>query len=183
MWRTRLLLEGGGVRVDASLFPVRPFDDWLGEALTESGFFAFERPGPDRPISSWFLVAAPRNPIFQAWWTELCRFWARPRRLVPGTPADPAACVSPAQAAESDETPYFWFHYLFQYLLETDPEFAARWNRCAKYPADDPHRLRFLFRDDPAPSESAITAALRSAPVHKLDWRATYPLELLEALA
>ena len=60
--------DDGGVWVDASVVPVKPLSQWLGDALTEAGFFAFERPGPDRPISSWFLAATPRNLIFREWW-------------------------------------------------------------------------------------------------------------------
>jgi hypothetical protein len=109
--RARLLLDNGGIWVDASVLPVQPLEVWLPKVVTESGLFAFERPGPCQPISSWFLAATPRNVIFCAWWNEIKRFWLKPRRLIDGTPADPVACVAPEAATKGDEYPYFWFIY------------------------------------------------------------------------
>jgi hypothetical protein len=180
--RIRLLHDTGGIWVDASLFPVKPLDEWLPEVLTEAGFFAFERPGPDRPISSWFLVATAENPILSAWWKEIKRFWCKPRQLVGGIPDDPAASVSPAHAAAAQKYPYFWLHYLFQYLLDTGPEFAALWHDCTKIPADPPHRLQTLFMNNAAPGEAEIRLAACAAPVQKLNWRVAYPIDVLVLL-
>ena len=180
--RTRLLLDKGGIWVDASLFPVKPLDDWLPDMLTEAGFFAFERPGPDRPISNWFLVATAENQILREWWKEIKRFWSKPRQLVNGIPNDPVACVSPEGAAATDKFPYFWHHYLFQYLLENRPEVAALWNDCIKFSADFPHRLQFLFMNNNHPVEAEIRQAADAAPVQKLNWRASYPLDVVASL-
>jgi len=181
--RARLLLDHGGIWVDASLFPVEPLDQWLDHMLTPSGFFAFERPGPDRPISTWFLVATPGNPIFHKWWGETTRFWSKPRRLVEGIPADPAGSVSPEVAAANEVYPYFWFHYLFAHLLKTDAEVEALWRNCVKCSARSPHQLQFLFARRGKPSEARIRKAAACAPVQKLNWRASYPLDVLDRLA
>jgi hypothetical protein len=180
--RARLLLDTGGIWVDATLFPMRPLDHWLHELVAETGFFAFERPGPDRPIASWFLVASRDNQIVRRWWTEIRRFWSRPRSLVPGVPADPLSCVSIEGASATSEFPYHWFHYLFQFVINADPQSGALWSRCIKSSAIPPHRLQFLFRDVPNPSKGQIEEAAASAPVQKLDWRVTYPLDILAAL-
>jgi len=179
--RARLLCDDGGVWVDASVVPLKPLSQWLDDALTEAGFFAFERPGPDRPISSWFLAATPQNLIFRAWWKQIERFWSKPRRLIQGIPADPVASVSPNGATEDDQFPYFWFHYLFQYLLESDMEFAETWNKCARMAAGPPHRLQALFANTPRPSVADIRSAASAAPMQKLTWRVSYPLDVLTA--
>lgn len=181
--RARLLQANGGIWVDASLFPVRPLDDWLPHVVTEAGFFAFERPGPDRPLSSWFLVNTPGHAILVRWWMEIERFWSQPRRLINGIPANPAHVVSPNGSAASGEFPYFWFHYLFQYLLDTDAEVAACWHACTKISAGGPHHLQFLFSQPNSPTEIDIKRALNVAPVQKLDWRRSYPLEVFARLA
>ncbi len=179
--RVRLLRDNGGVWVDLTVLPVKPLSKWLDDALTEAGFFAFERPGPDRPISNWFLAATPRNLIFREWWKQIERFWSKARRLIGGIPADPVASVSPNGASESDQFPYFWSHYLFQYLLESHAEFAETWNRCARMDAALPHRLQALFANTPRPSVADIRSAASAAPMQKLTWRVSYPLDVLTA--
>jgi Capsular polysaccharide synthesis protein len=180
--RTRLLRDNGGVWVDASVFPVKPLSHWLDDAITEAGFFAFERPGWDRPISNWFLAATPRNLIVREWCKETERFWSNPRRrLKKGIPADPVASVSSNGPANSNQFPYFWHHYLFQYLLESNIEFAETWNRCARMDAGPPHRLQALFSNTPNPSVADIRSAASVAPMQKLNWRVSYPLDVLAA--
>ncbi len=174
--RAKLLLDHGGIWVDASLYPVKPLDEWLPTVLTNVGFFAFERPGPDRPISSWFLVSTPNHLIFQELWKEIIRFWSMPRQLIEGIPLSPVASVSPEGPATF---PYFWFHYLFDYLLNTNQEIASLWDGCIKYSADRPHALQLLLGRKSSPPRTEVEEALASAPVQKLNWRDLYPLDIL----
>lgn len=97
-----------------------------------------------------------------------------------GIPDDAVACVSPEGAA--NDYPYFWLHYLFQYLLDTDPQIADLWRGCVKISADPPHRLQRLFLDNAQPERADLERAASSAPVQKLNWRASYPLGLLASL-
>jgi hypothetical protein len=180
--RTRLLLAHGGVWADATVFPVRPLDDWLPRVVTDAGFFAFERPGRDRIIASWFLAAAPGTLLMRELWAEAARYWSRPRRLAEGRPRDPVRAVSPEQASASDSFPYFWFHYLFQYVVETNGEARALWRRSKRLPAKPPHRLQSLFARNPRPKASAVLKAAHAAPVQKLDWRVPYPIDLLASI-
>jgi capsular polysaccharide synthesis protein len=190
--RARILLTQGGVWVDASVFPVRPLGDWLPKFMRGSGFFAFDRPALDRPLSSWFMAATPGHPILDKWWREIVRYWSKPRTLAryqdpsipdPGQiPADPVWVVSPQGGATAGTYPYFWFHYLFAYLLETDREFAAEWACCTKRSATPAHRMLHLFGLDGHPSPADIAEAMRGAPLHKLTWRRDYPIELFEAI-
>jgi hypothetical protein len=148
MMRARVLLLEGGIWTDASVFPSRPLDDWLPAALNQAGFFAFDRPDADRAVASWFLAASPGHRMMQQWWTEVRRFWSKPRTLAryPNgiIPADPVWTVAPDGGAATDEFPYFWFHYLFGYLPETDPAFAAQWALCPKVPAGPPPAHRSI---------------------------------------
>ena len=155
--RTLLLRDNGGVWVDLTVLPLAPLSHWLNDALTDAGFFAPARPALDRPIASWFLAATPQHLIVREWWKEIQRFWSQPRRvLIMGTPADPVDSVSPVGATEN-EFPYFWFHYLFQYVLESNVECRKTWERCAKI-------------------------GLGGVPMQKLDWRLRYPMDVLANL-
>ncbi len=182
--RAALLLDGG-VWTDASVLPTRPLDDWLPDLVSEPGFFAFDKPDLDRPVASWFIAARPAHPIMRKWWAEVLRFWARPRKMETFgggmIPPDPTWQVAPDGGAAGDTYPYFWFHYLFGYLLATDSGFAADWTRCRKVSAEPPHRLQWLLAGQPASGET-IALAARDAPVHKLNWRQDYRLDVLTAL-
>lgn len=182
--RARLLLEGG-VWTDASVLPTEPLDAWLPDLTRSSGFFAFVRPNADRAIASWFLAAAPDHVIMRKWWAAIVRFWSKPRQLVShfvnGVPADPDWQVAPDGGGATDGFPYYWFHYLFGYLLRTEADFAAAWARCATRSALPPHELQWLLAKGTA-DRATLQAAVRGAPVHKLDWRQAYPLDVLAAL-
>jgi hypothetical protein len=118
--RILLLREFGGVWVDATLFCNRTLDEWLPDVMKE-GFFAFAAPGPDRPLSSWFLSAASDNYLISTWFRKTIEYWSN--------------------RAESDD--YFWFHHLFREVCETDRTAAEAWARVPKVSAEGPHALQF----------------------------------------
>jgi hypothetical protein len=190
--RARVLLARGGVWVDASAYPVRPLRDWLPKFTRRGGFFAFDKPELDRPLSSWFMAAPGGHVLLERWWQEIERYWAKPRTIAryrdasipdPGQiPPNPAWEVAPDGGASSDTYPYFWFHYLFAYLLERDAAFAAHWARCTKRSATPTHRLLHLFGFDGRPAPAWVDEAIRGAPVHKLTWRRDYPFDLFETV-
>ncbi|HEY3781984.1 MAG TPA: capsular polysaccharide synthesis protein [Fimbriimonadaceae bacterium] len=190
--RTLLLLKNGGIWVDASLFPVVPLDNWLPQVVEKTGFFAFNWYGPSedlnpelKRISSWFLASDKGHILFQKMWEQIERFWSTPRTLgLYGgrmLPACPVASVEPGSEL-TRRYPYYWFHYLFQYITETDPEAAAAWDACQKISAEPPHAVQTLvFAGKPYTDDRLIEAA-RSASVQKLTWRDEFPLHLLAAL-
>lgn len=198
--RSILLAREGGIWIDATLLPVRPLDEWL-PPLSAGGFCAFERPGPDRHLSSWFLASSANNPVMRLWLREVLRFWRRKRRLVdsvrPGDyqartaigrmilrprpqPDDLIASVRPVFADRSRVYPYFWFHYLFDHLLHTEPTVAEAWAHAGKLQADDGHAVQYLYRDVEKPTDAEILTALRRAPVQKLNWREPFSPQLFE---
>ncbi len=75
--RICLLKKYGGVWADATLWCARPLDDWIETVCRPSGFFAYEKPGPGRPISSWFLAASKECRIVDFWYTAVCELLVR----------------------------------------------------------------------------------------------------------
>lgn len=75
--RICLLKKYGGVWADATLWCTRPLDDWIEAVCNPSGFFAYEKPGPDRPISSWFLAAGKECRIVDLWHSAVCDLLAQ----------------------------------------------------------------------------------------------------------
>jgi len=170
--RAFLVLEGG-VWADATVLPSVPLDDWLSSAVGEAGFFAFANPGPDRPLSSWFLASTPGNQLVAKWYREVEIFWSKPRVLAEYNgqiiPPNPVASVSANGGAKTNKYPYFWFHYLFDLLCDTDADSARRWKACTKISADAPHRLQNFFNESDQPVREVVAQMLRAAPVHKLN--------------
>lgn len=117
--RLLLLHEYGGVWVDATTVCNRGLDDWLMPAAAQ-GFFAFDRPAPDRPIASWFLASQAGNPLLAKWTTKALKYWRDRER--------------------SDD--YFWVHHLFGQLLDEDPAARLDWARTPKLSADGPHSIQ-----------------------------------------
>jgi hypothetical protein len=183
--RAKLLAQRGGIWVDASVLAVSPVDVWLAEAMSQTSFFAFERPAPDRPISTWFLAASQGHYLILKWWEQIGRFWDAERTLMEYEgkviPPDAFATVSPATQTIGKH-PYFWFHYLFQYLIETDKEFNRQWMTTRRYPAGPAHGLQELFASAAKPKQSQIQAGLNAAPVQKLNWRTEYPIRQFDKL-
>jgi hypothetical protein len=64
--RIELLNVHGGVWADATTMCALPLDHWLPQRM-QTGFFAFERPTPDRLIASWFLAASLPCNIVAKW--------------------------------------------------------------------------------------------------------------------
>jgi hypothetical protein len=116
--RIELLHRFGGVWVDSTVYCLRPLDPWLSQAMPH-GFFAFDRPAPDRMLSSWFLAGERGCYLVEAWRRKILTYWQGRR--------------------ERDD--YFWFHHLFGEAYESDPAFRAIWDATPKHSAADPHCL------------------------------------------
>jgi len=86
--RINLLAKHGGVWVDATCFCCRPLDTWIDDCMG-AGFFAFEKPGPDRLLSSWFLASEPGCHLTLKYRDAVNAYWADHRFAAP--PSKPAA--------------------------------------------------------------------------------------------
>lgn len=183
--RCRLLIDEGGIWVDASVLPVRPLDDWLPNQ-SQTGFFAYDKPGPGRPLASWFLAATSSHELLLKWEREIRRYWAEPRLLQMDPRKgnalvdNPTHSVSPQGAAGTGRYPYFWFHYIFGYLIETQPDFRALWQATPKLSAVPPHQLQQLLKSGTDVDTASLSKTyFEAAYVHKLDWRISLPESLV----
>lgn len=114
--RINLLAQHGGIWVDSTLMCMQPLDQWLEK---DYSFFAFSNPGPDRMLSSWFLAADRSSYIVKEWQAASQQYWStwRWRRK------------------------YYWFHYLFGSLYQSDAQFKREWDKAYKIEASGAHIL------------------------------------------
>jgi hypothetical protein len=182
--RLDLLAHHGGVWADATCFCAKPLDDWL-PANTESGFFAFSRPGPDRIISNWFLAAEPGGVLVSRLFEQMLNYWRDHEfhqdsrritrkaltRLLRLSPRTRALWFSSPIRDVLAVSPYYAFHYAFEKLLRDDPRCANIWARTPKISADGPHRLyrAGLLADASAELRAEIDRS--EVPVYKTTWR------------
>lgn len=191
--RLELLDRYGGVWADVSCLCTGPLDDWLVDRLGR-GFFAFERPGPDRPLSNWFLASQPGNPLVASW-VEMSRLYWRN-----------GFYSNHVGGGRRDQ---FIYHYFFRWMVNADTQLRGEWLSVPRLPAGPPHLLQKCLRDlsglpswwlpgatwrgieigfdqlDRAASQSLMTDILSSPDVrvHKLDWRLENAVQILSMTA
>ncbi len=188
--RINLLRKYGGVWADATCFCCRPLDSWLNE-YAGSGFFAYQSPGVDRPIASWFLAATKESQIVAKLCTEVNAYWTSKRfrdpngllgGLVDSTlhtllkrshfPSLRFACLW-AMLHKLRIYPYFWMHYIFAQLLRHDESFRCEWEATPPLPSDPPHSLQEIDPDGPLTLEMKRQIDNSEVPIYKLDWRSS----------
>lgn len=180
--RINLLAKYGGVWVDATCFCVRPLDEWLYDYM-DAGFFAFDRPGHDRMISSWFLASNKYNYITLAYQKAMTKFWAENTgiRLIEQTKwkfiykhlekRNPQIWFSTLFTKILKIHPYFWFHYLFQHVYLKDAGYRELWDSVPKFSADIPHRVLFAGLSNPLTEQLKSEIDQKSTPIYKLTWK------------
>ncbi|MEJ6403368.1 capsular polysaccharide synthesis protein [Yoonia sp. 2307UL14-13] len=164
MLRTALLLKHGGVWADATCLCLKPLDGWLPNIFNQCGFFAFHKPGPDRLISSWFLAAAKNSVVVEEMHAIFGAYWK----------------WGPHHAGKP---PYFWFHYLFEHLVQDNRDVRARWSHAPKISAVPVHQLKRLLSgtiDDTARIRAMIGATPVQKLTHKQDIKVDDILEILD---
>ena len=208
--RIHLLRIHGGVWADATTFCVRPLDEWIDDCTSSAGFFAYSKPGRNRPIASWFLAAHAGSQIVASYSQAVDNLWrafvsgrySALQRLFADDVVDRQKLLSdrhsfsfdllnlisrsrqphrlvnePVLTDEPSSPYYFWFHRIFQTLLETDRQFAQAWSKAPQITARPPHKLRTrLF--EPLSSEDEMHISNRTTNVYKLDRRLKIPGDL-----
>lgn len=181
--RLYLLAEHGGVWADATTFCLQPLGQWIDHA-TESGFFAFANPGPDRLISNWFLAAKPWSPIVMELRDRLTSFWTRHQYPL-DRPIQKlklriaaklfASNVRLAQFMIADSMvrvlrvyPYHAFHYLFAKMVREGRQYRQIWESMPKISAEEAHLLRGPQFCQPLSSELRRRIDDLSIPLLKL---------------
>lgn len=189
--RVKLVLEQGGVWVDATLLPVAPLRCWLPPLLAPAGAFLFRNCGYDRLIGNWFIAGEAGNPLIAAWFAAIRRYMATPRRRAnERNPiwrafrrGDYIRSVMSNRFPFATRRPYFYPHYLFENLVRTDDSLRDHFSRMPLWPVHPTHALqhaRFIHRPSDEDFRRAIPILLRMAPVQKLDWRHEWPEEVFQ---
>ena len=197
--RICILKQYGGVWADATLWCTRSLDDWIDSVCAHNGFFAYDKPGPDRPISSWFLAASKNSRIVELWYYAV-------RHLLAKTQAhaqydewfdgnQETLLISKISnlymnyylprfkygnlllpTSENPKTEnYFWFHYLFGRLLDQNSEFYQLWASTPKISADGPHLLQHTGLLKPTTDRADFVIKNKFSNVFKLTHRRAIP--------
>ncbi len=171
--RLELLERYGGVWADVTCLCTGPLVDWLPERLNR-GFFAFERPGPDRQLGNWFLASRPGSSLVATWADASRRYWRN------GFYSN--------HIGISGRQNQFVYHYLFDWMINANPQLRSEWLAVPRLPAGPPHLLQEQLRRAGQPTHPAclrVISDIISRPdvrVHKLDWRLNNTMGTLEAL-
>ncbi|MEM7195592.1 MAG: capsular polysaccharide synthesis protein [Pseudomonadota bacterium] len=188
--RINLLDQNGGVWVDATCYCHRPLQSWLEEVMPE-GFFAFDRPTPDRMIASWFLASKLGNELVRQYAESVNRYWLEHSNLQsefilrnesgsvrakffqdPNTQKalsnDPQLWFHKAFVNVLRVYPYFYFHYFFERNYARLDSFREIWDSTPRVSADDPHELQYFGLDKPATAEIDQIIRAPKTPVSKL---------------
>jgi hypothetical protein len=180
--RINLLQQHGGIWVDATCFCTKPLDEWITDYIT-FGFFAFERPGPDRMISSWFIASAKNDYITNIYQQAVNGYWNKNPGLVFFETSKWYALKKYLKWMKPQDWfgffatkvlsvyPYFWFHYLFENIYWGDAKVKAQWDATQKISADIPHNLQFAGLFSPLRDEVKAEIDSKASPVYKLTWK------------
>jgi hypothetical protein len=152
--RLTLICREGGVWVDATTLCRRPLNDFLSSPVSGGLCVVGEHENVrERSLSSWFIAAAPGHPLIDAWLKACLDYWQR----------------------HGQSRHYFLVHYIFEWMIRTQPKAKAAWDRSLVLPFGSTHLLQTYLKSAMQPSEdpAGVREALRdpSTPVHKLDWR------------
>jgi mannosyltransferase OCH1-like enzyme len=182
--RLKLLIQYGGVWVDATTCCMKPLDEWLPENV-KSGFFAFRNPGPDRLMSNWFLVSAPANYLTTTLYETIIAYW-RDNQL---SNTHKGPLITPFEKLFNRHArytkywfhpiitkvlrifPYFNFHYNFTKLLDDDQKFKEIWQQTPDIPADIPHYVLHSKMLLPLSEQVKSHIDNQESPLYKLSWK------------
>jgi len=173
--RLCLLRRYGGLWTDATVFCLRPLDDWLDDAY-DAGFFAFRNPAKDRMLATWLIASEPDNPLLVALHAAFLDFVNRRSfsnqntafgryvlaRLTPVLRKDvrrTTLWLNPLVQSVLRAYPYFFFHYLFNRLILTRPTRAPSGSASARSRRGRCTRCRIM----PASPTSLQTRCPRSS--------------------
>ncbi len=171
--RINLLAQYGGVWADATTWCVRPLDQWIEKMVDQLDFFAYSKPAASRPISSWFLIAPLHSKIAETYRDAVDQFWL-------DTPtADDTSIVLSSDPCSIN---YFWFHHLFDKLLQNDADFAKTWEAMPQLSADGPHLLQHAGLLSEPTDEAIFSIRNRLTNIYKLTHRIEIPRNIEETL-
>lgn len=146
--RLSILEKHGGLWVDATVFCVKPLDDWIEKYYRpENGFVAYASdPNTELIIGSWFLLADIGNLVITKWKAaalEYCLEAVKVGKYI-GMP-NITLSINTWKTNKFSTSHYFWVHYIFNDLVNSDPQVALIWNSLTsiepKLDTSDAHRV------------------------------------------
>lgn len=146
--RVFLLQKHGGCWCDATTFCNQSLDEWLYKYIS-SGFFAFDKPGPDRLLSNWFLYSEPNTYIINHWKKEIVNYWKNNNKI----------------------DHYYRHHYIFGDLYVSDDNFKSKWNQTPKISADGPHIFHKEDFSKPLSKKIKMHVDSIKSPMYKLSYK------------
>ena len=164
--------------------PFRAFDNWFlasspGSTLVrilDSEARAFwDRPRELHPVSSPHERRQPRVRGIRRLVRRLSK--SEHERWAAAYRKNPRWSVGP-EGRETKFYPYFWTHFLVDRLLETDGEFRFRWESTpifSQYLTHVVQSARGARAAEHPEFLAALPTALAASPVHKLNWRVSWP--------
>ena len=167
--RIFLLKKYGGIWVDATLFCVKPLDEWLTDYI-DHGFFAFSfEPRCDRMISSWFLYGEKDNYIIDKWYRHVIDYIKNAYRI--GIEHTAISTIHDWNHGDKYNNHYFWFHYIFGDLYNSDQQFKKVWNDTKKISNVYPQLITQKFGFNKKTDDEFIKKYNKISPVYKLTYR------------
>lgn len=143
-----MLEKYGGCWCDATVFCNNSLDNWLYKYI-ETGFFAFDKPGKDRLISTWFMYADINSHIIKKWKQKTIDYWN----------------------SNNTNNEYFWFHYLFNELYNTDDLFKKIHDKSIKFSETEPHFLQTYGLLKPIIGKVKKHINNKITPIYKLTYK------------
>jgi hypothetical protein len=185
IFRLELLKKYGGVWADATLYCTKPLENWIFEAVEESGYFAFSKPGYDRMLSSWFMAAKPENELVKAWLERTKNYW-RFGLTAPNIIRRIGfkAChifihkiklfVVVKQFIYPMKIfgiyPYNVFHHLFEKEYKKNIDVRKIWDNSKTISSDLPHKISHYGLTKEINTEIEDFIDSNQTPLHKLKW-------------
>ncbi|MEX0967251.1 MAG: capsular polysaccharide synthesis protein [Bacteroidia bacterium] len=184
--RLKLVLERGGVWVDATCYCLKPLESWLFDSAP-GGFFMFYKPGRDRIISNWFVAGAKGNYLIKRLYERRCAYWdkndfnhksERQRKWVPflcrvinRNEVLPLIWLTPLFTKILRIYPYLIFHYDFYWLVKVDKQCAKIWAMTRKINAGEAHKIQRLGMVKPLTEEGRKFIDSTATPLFKLSYK------------
>jgi hypothetical protein len=170
--RLFLLYKYGGLWVDATCFCNLPLTYWIND-INKMDFFAYRNPGSiitpygvkeERLIDSWFLYSN-KSYIVDKWFHETVNRWNNVNRE-----------YDRFLYNENGSIFYFWVHFLFNNLYNTDKLFKNDFDKCAYIIVREPQFLMHVHHQhkyvlDKLTTETKNHIDNYLIPLYKLTWK------------
>lgn len=136
--RIFLLKKYGGFWVDSTVFCMKPLDDWISPYI-KNGFFGFQQYLNHIKLSSWFLYGEKGSYLIEKWHENVINYINNTQKI--GVIVKPNKTVNEWKKGDR-ENHYFWFHYLFSDIYNSDKQFKSIWDGTKKLSTIPSHYIQ-----------------------------------------